>query len=72
MIHKIEIEVGRINNVRREDLICKIFMNVIESEFHFIICSKYGIRPIILKCFSNIAWPTLEKNQIFNVYEKTK
>ena len=41
----------------------------IETEFHFIMCCpKY--RSIRLECFGNIAWPTPEKNQIFNVYEK--
>ena len=35
-------------------------MNVIESEFHFIICCpKY--RSVRLKCFGNISWPTLDK-----------
>ena len=59
--HKLEIEIGRINNVGRDNRICKMCnMNVIESEFHFIMCCpKY--RSIRLKCFGNIAWPTLEK-----------
>ena len=52
--HKLEIEIGRIKNVRRNIRICKMCnMNVIESEFHFIICCpKY--RSIRLKCFGNI------------------
>ena len=59
--HKLEIEIGRINNARRENRICKMCnMNEIESEFHFIMCyPKY--RSIRLKCFGNNAWPTLEK-----------
>ena len=59
--HKLEIEIGRINNVRREDRICKVCnMNVIESEFHFFMCCPKD-RSIRLKCFDNIARPTLEK-----------
>ena len=59
--HKLEIEIGRIKNERRENRICKMCnMNVIESEFHFIIfCPKS--RSIRLKCFGSIAWTTLEK-----------
>ena len=53
-------------------------MNVIESENYSIMCcSKY--RSIRLKCFGNIAWPTLEnfkslmstkkkKNSTINLY----
>ena len=52
--HKLEIEIGRINNVRRENRICKMCnMNVIESEFHFIMCCPM-YRSVRLKYFGNI------------------
>ncbi len=58
--HKLEIETGRYTNTPRIDRKCKLCsMNVVESEFHFLlICPKYNIlRRLYLP---HRAWPTLQ------------
>ncbi len=58
--HKLEIETGRYTNTPRIDRKCKLCsMNVVESEFHFLlICPKYNILRRLY--VPHRAWPTLQ------------
>ena len=67
--HNLEIEVGRYHGIDRENRTCKLCnVNVIESEFHFLLCcSKYTeIRNIYVGALS---WPSIN---MFNNMLSTK
>ena len=59
--HSLEIESGRYNNIDRTDRICKLCnMNVVESEFHFVLCCPLYTelrRKYNMPC----AWSTINK-----------
>ena len=58
--HSLEIEVGRYSNVHRENRLCKYYLNVVESEYHFsLTCPKYY--DLRKKYIRNISWPSLSK-----------
>jgi hypothetical protein len=59
--HALEIEVGRYNNINRENRICKLCnQNTIESEYHFLLCcTRYS--EIRRKYFGATSWPSLNK-----------
>lgn len=59
--HKLEIELGRYNNVDRNYRICKLCsQNVTESEYHFLLCCDL-YRDLRCKYLGNISWPSLNK-----------
>ena len=59
--HCLEIEFGRFNGVDRQNRLCKLCQqNVIESEYHFIICCpRYS--EIRRKYLGHISWPNVNK-----------
>ena len=63
--HCLEIEFGRFNGINRENRLCKLCtQNVVESEYHFILCCpRYS--EIRTKYLGHISWPNLNK---FNNY----
>ena len=67
--HCLEIEFGRFNGINRENRLCKFCtQNVVESEYHFILCCpRYS--EIRTKYLGHISWPNLNK---FNNYMSTK
>ena len=59
--HRLEIESGRYNNVVRADRICKVCtQNVVESEYHFLLCCSL-YREFRIKYFTNMSWVSLNK-----------
>jgi len=69
--HHLEIERGRYTNIERNDRKCKqCNMNLVESEFHFIlVCPKFrNLRSKYLKGYY-CQWPTINKFQ--NLFAET-
>lgn len=61
--HRLEIEIGRHNNIPREQRICKICnMQQTESEYHFLlVCPAYHDLRTKYLPRSFLSWPTLQK-----------
>ena len=81
-LHHLEIEFGRFAGINRENRLCKLCIkNVIESEYHFLLCCPhyYNIRR---KYFNNTSWPSLNmfnklmssnnKQQLNSIYVYSK
>jgi hypothetical protein len=59
--HSLEIEQGRFLGIGRENRYCKLCtQNVIESEFHFLLCCP-AYSNIRRQYFENRSWPTIQK-----------
>ena len=59
--HSLEIETGRYTNVERNNRICRLCnMNVVESEYHFMLCCPL-YRDLRQTFGINIQFPTLHK-----------
>jgi len=57
--HHLEIEVGRFQGIDRDQRLCRCCnMNVVESEYHFLLCCD-NYRHLRLKFIGHISWPTL-------------
>ena len=67
--HCLEIEFGRFNGIDRQNRLCKLCQqNVVESEYHFILCCpRYS--EIRSKYLGHISWPNVNK---FINYMSTK
>lgn len=59
--HCLEIEIGRYNNVDRQNRVCKLCsQNMVESEFHFMLCCPL-YKFIRSKYLGRCSWPTTQK-----------
>jgi hypothetical protein len=57
--HHLEIKVGRFVGIDRDQRLCRFCnMNVVESEYHFLLCCD-NYRHLRLKFIGHISWPTL-------------
>ena len=59
--HSLEIELGRYNNIERNNRLCKLCnQTAVESEYHFMLCcSRYSC--IRSKFLGQCSWPTVQK-----------
>jgi GTPase SAR1 family protein len=59
--HNLEVEQGRLNGIDRQNRLCKLcYQNVIESEYHFLLCcNKYD--DLKRQYLGNILWPNVHK-----------
>lgn len=59
--HQLQIEQGRYQNIERAYRLCTFCShNVVESEYHFLLCCPF-YRDLRLRYFNNISWPSLSK-----------
>jgi hypothetical protein len=71
--HNLEIEQGRFNGIDRQNRLCKLCnQNVIESEYHFLLCcNKYD--DLRRQYLGNIPWPNVHKfKQLMSTKNKFK